>query len=671
MRRLSIIIASVLMLCIICDADSQAQTFQSKRTKRISRQYVQTQDHKQTQTQERIQTQPFPFTSGTRINCRSEYGKTNNFYIVTQSVKTGEDCYTFEMEIRGGMLVNGKPSLDGYITGTWDKGMVKIERLDKGRTVCDIIIFEWTGGFFKSFFGFYAELENQPKQDIRVDKLPKDYRLLIDGCPYSGYDTFCQVSLARGIHKIKVTADGYENFYAEVDTRMAQESYCLVNYTANKGEKGVIFRFNNVPPSSILYIDGKKPTHAEYSSSPNSSMQMVYTINCDCPSGEHTYKITSPGFKDATGTIKLGNNGIELTPAIYAEKNTKHPLFIEEWKLASKKFYVVINGERINKFSDAMLNGCTDNYVAVYKKDGTLNYVENIYADKYNISISEWARYPQVLHKVRGVPENTNILVINQWGDTSKFARIDDCWYFAQNLPSDLTKWKIMAVKEKNAIFSANFSVSATTDDYERITIPDIVLDKSLVKDKWVVGDIYKDCNGKPVGIVVATTDGGEHGTILSTEEFKHPYVVNDGKRKGSAAFAADQSALFNLKHDSIHPKQAAYRRFVEYLKPCLLNSDATEAQVNAYVKKWFPAFYHANAYKVGTLTEWYLPNHHEMETIYFMSEFLNQKLSAAGITPLLKFENELYVTIRITDFVGTGEMDLLGTFSNRFLTNF
>ena len=133
-----------------------------------------------------VNAQVYPFTEGTKFNCRSQEGETNKFYVVINSTKTAKNCYSFVMEERGAMMSNDKPSLDGYVKGTWDNGKVILKKVNKSNEETDAECFEWNGSFFKSFYGYYAEADGAPQQSIQIKNLPGDYKLNIDGCQVRG-----------------------------------------------------------------------------------------------------------------------------------------------------------------------------------------------------------------------------------------------------------------------------------------------------------------------------------------------------------------------------------------------------------------------------------------------------------------------------------------------------
>lgn len=617
-----------------------------------------------------VNAQVYPFTEGTKFNCRSQEGETNKFYVVINSTKTAKNCYSFVMEERGAMMSNDKPSLDGYVKGTWDNGKVILKKVNKSNEETDAECFEWNGSFFKSFYGYYAEADGAPQQSIQIKNLPGDYKLNIDGCQVRGGGSTKNVSLVKGIHRIEIYAQGYKNFKTTVDTRNGQSSNnFVVNYPAEKGVMAVRISFENVPQQSILYIDGKKDKDAVVTSSPNISMQMIYTLSSECTPGNHSYKIVSPGFKESSGTIEVGNAYwvCSFIAEFIPDTVEKIQLFINGNNLPSDKFSLGINGVILDNFADAFLNANQDNMVAVYDKEGTMIWVQNIYADKYNYELSEYARYPHWLHRVRGVPENTDILMTDIWNNVYKFAKIGECYYYPQFIPSETAKWNIKAVnnQDSDVIFDADFIVEPDSIG----ALADIVIDKSLVKDKWTVGDLFPGDDGKPIGIVIATTDGGEHGTILSLEEFNYRYVISDGKRQYGSYYAA----LWALKSDEInYPKTASFTEFVNHLRRTYFSSsNPTDEEISSALKKYFPAFYYADKYKVGSYTEWYLPDKNEMKKVFFMSDFLNKKIGAANLTPVLDFENNGYMTTRLEDVIGNTDNGAYAEHSTRFMLEF
>lgn len=227
-------------------------------------------------------------------------------------------------------------------------------------------------------------------------------------------------------------------------------------------------------------------------------------------------------------------------------------------------------------------------------------------------------------------------------------------------MESGYVQCNIKAILKEKVIFDANFLVCPDSVG----NLADIVIDRSLVKDKWVVGDLFPGDDGKPMGIVVSTDNTGEHGTILSLEEFKYYYVLSDGKRQGGTIRAALDA--FNGE-ETKYPKLASFDRFVNHLG----SGNYTNEEVYATIKKYFPAFYNADKYKVGSYTQWYLPNNNDLTKVLNMADFINKKLRAAAITPLLDFENHGYMTIQAIVVVGNKKDSENVERNTRFMTDF
>lgn len=617
-----------------------------------------------------LNAQTYPFTNGTRFNCRSEQGATNKFYVVINSEKTAKNSYSFVMEDRGMMLENGHPSLDGHIRGTWENGKVVLKKINRSNNVDDAVCFDWNGSFFKSFYGFYVEPEGAPKQSIQIKNLPNDYKVYIDGCQVSGQGNTKYVSLVKGIHEVEIYSPGFKNYKVTADTRNCKSDNYVIEYPAEKGKMANRISFNDVPPQSVLYIDGKKDKDAVLSSSPNTHMQMIYSLSSECIAGHHSYKIVSPGFKESSGTMEISDvyGTYHFPTEFFPDTIEKIQFFINWNNLPSDKYSLSINGTTIDNFADAFLNALQDNIVAVYDKDGTMIWIQNIYADKYNIELSEYAKYPHWLQRVRGVPENTDVWATCLWKEAAKFAKVGDYYYYPQIIPTQSEKWNIKAVNNltSDVIFDANFIVEPDSLG----ALPDIVIDKSQVQDKWVIGDLFPGDDGKPIGIVIATTDNGEHGTILSLEEFDYQYVVSDGKRQYGSFYAA--SWAFTQGDDVKYAKMASYPKFADYVhKSYLSGRNVTNEELTAIIKKYFPVFYYADHYKVGSYTDWYLPNGDEMKKVLKMAEFLNQRIVAAQLTPLLDFENKGYLTLICQDLVGNNDYSEDAQRATRFMLDF
>lgn len=615
-----------------------------------------------------LNAQSFPFKQGTRFNCRSEYGKTNNFYIVTSSTKTARNCFTFEMEDRGDMRVNDTPSLDGYVIGTWDNGNVVLKRLDRNKKAYDILSFKWNGSFFKTFFGDYTEQDGAPQQSIKITNLPDDYLIFVDGCQYQKQGATRYVSVAKGVHEIKICAPGYNNYNVVADTRNCKSENYVIEYPSKKGKMSSMVYFNNVPPMSVIYVDGKKDKNAVLSSQLTINNQTLYFLSSEYPSGSHTYKIVSPGFKESTGTFNIGDgySSLSMSPEFIPDTVEKTLLYIYTTSISPDDFYITINDILIDDFADAYLNANQNNTLAVYsKKDSSMIYVENIFANKYIINLTDYARCPHWFHKVRGVPENTDIFFTNTWNEYSgTFAKMGDCYYYAQETGGGYVPCNIKAVQKEKVIFDANFLVCPDSIG----NLADIVIDKSLVKDKWVIGDLFPGDDGKPIGIVVSTNSSGEHGTILSLEEFKYYYVLSDGKRQYGTIHAALEAFA---GEETKYPKLASFDGFFNHLRGGYLSGDATDKEVYAAIKKYFPAFYNADKYEIGSYNQWYLPNNNDLTKVLNMADFINQKLRAAELAPLLDFENHGYMTIQAIVVVGNSDDSDNVERNTRFMTDF
>ena len=623
---------------------------------------------------------PYPFKVGARFDYGNGIGDFVGYYLVTKSEKKADDNYYFEMTwYYQNYYTKNESILKGYIKGTWDHGYVELRKREKDKPewyVESSACFNMTSYYFNAFF-YYAELHETDTLIFRIAQLPKsdDCKLYIDNYFYKTYkQSEFDIDMPKGIHDIKICVPGYENFNATVDithevkpgdlTYDPNSSFHVLKYNPKKGEQGFYVEIRNVPNNSSVYVDGKKDNGAKLTKVLECSMQINYNLRTsDFPSGKHTYTIVCPGYEDSSFDYEgSGPGGISNGTIVVKPKSVKTvPYFVQP--LSISQFALYINGKEIKDYKKALLNANKDNVIELYK-DGKRVWIKNNSGDVYYSELTSddiWGGYRTWV--VRGVPTDVDVYFGENDG-RKKTARIGTNCYFITDT-YNLSKLHIEAEKKGKVFYSVNIY---SADDYN----VELVIDKSLVKDKYIPGDLYYGKDGKPCGVVFYTSDEGKHGKIISFAETKHPFVVDDREHYGTVHAALDYA---NGGSDGLQ----AYKDFSTYIGRFCIGGDRrgenlTSSKYKSLTKdqaleKYFPAFYYAHKYNGGGYDDWFLPSKTDAGNIIFLQEIINKALKSSG-NLVLDLENKSYSLSECQVFLGQDSYMTTPTY-NRYILEF